>query len=124
MAELNWRVGTLLICIAGSTFLVGSCSDSAESKQCISSGDSRVCAWRDGAVRLSTEGLEPGSAFQYVATTTGSDPIEGIPDLKVGEDGRVAGALGVMSVQGGEVTVDIAAVAEGGQPLTGQLVIR
>jgi len=124
MAEFNWRVGIFLLCLAGSAVVVGSCSNSGESeKRCVSSGDSRVCAWRDGTVQLSTEGLEPGSAFHYVATTRGPDPIEGFPGLEVGDDGTVPGVLGVMSGPGGEVTLDITAVAAGGQPLTGRLVI-
>jgi len=122
VAATKWR-GVLLACVAGSTMFVMSCGDASDAKKCVEAGDSHVCAWRDGAVRVSTEGLAPGSSFRYVATVSGGEPIDSPPDLVVGEDGTVPGALGVLSAFGGEVTLEITAVAEGGSPLVGRIVV-
>ena len=122
VAELNWRAGLLVACVAGAALGAAACSDSDDARNCVRSGDSQVCAWRDGGVRLSTEGLEAGSAFGYLAYVDGPDPI-GVRDLTVGEDGVVPGALGIMTGTDQEVTLRIVAAASDGSPLVGHIVI-
>jgi len=52
MAESRWRAGLLLVCVAGSVIGFAGCGYSDDAKDCVNSGASQVCAWRDGAVRV------------------------------------------------------------------------
>jgi len=122
MAGFTWRVRILCVSIARFAVVAVGCSGSEGAKQCVGSDGSQVCAWRDGPVRISTTGLEPGSSVD-VAMVGGGDPIESGSDLKVGEDGTLPGVLSIISATGGEVTLEITAVAAGRALIAGRVVV-
>lgn len=105
--------------------VLGGCGSSESARSCVTSGDAEVCAWRDATVRLSTDGLQPGSPFAYGVTVDDGTALMASPaDLTVGDDGRVPGAISLLSATGGRVTIDVTAVAADGSPMADRLVVE
>lgn len=106
-------LGTLAV---ACTSLLG-CSDASSAKQCVSSGDARVCAERDGGgVLYSASGLKPGS------TVTVATPETESSEIPIGPSGGFDGNVGLLSASGAFVgTITVSATTDGGVPLIGDL---
>ena len=112
--------GSALVVLA--TVLATGCGSEA-AKQCVTAGVGKVCAWSDGGVRLSTEGLEPGSSFRFEVRGSESGSTVSSPTLTVGSNGKVDGALGSISVTHIRSVVQVFATAAGGASLEGSVTV-
>lgn len=116
MPRISRRVGSVLIA-AGA---LAACSD-AGSAVCLSSGAARVCGEAvEGALRMTGEGLQPGSAVRI--DVAGIGPAE----WTVTDDGTIEnepGSLGFLSFTGSFGTITVAAVADDGTPVAGTITL-
>lgn len=107
-----------------STHDVQDLSETTTSKKsCISSGPSEVCAERDGGVQLTVTGLEPGSTFAYEVQIAGR-PDTMTNELVVSAEGRLPGAISILSPLPMPVTINVSATASDGRPMSGPLLVR
>lgn len=116
MTRITRLVGSVLIA-AGA---LAACSDDG-SAECLSSGPARVCGEVDeGALRMTGEGLQPGSTVRI--DVAGAGPAE----WTVSDDGTIEnepGSLGFLNVTGTFGTITVAAVAEDGSPIDGTITL-
>ena len=109
---------TLLLAVLSS-----GCGGDEAAKQCARAGSGVVCAWRDGGVHLSTNGLLPGSSFRFAVRGAEPGSLASSPALAVGADGKVDGAIGSISSARGRSVVQVSATSADGSTLDASLTV-
>ncbi len=107
-------MGRALLGLVVVALWAGGCSSSPPS-DCLTETVAKVCLSLDGGVRVSGQGLEPGSDLT-VQLVDGPAQV-----VQVDETGSV-GTVGFLAVVVPDAaTVDITGLAQGGEPLSGTL---
>jgi hypothetical protein len=104
--------GLVVTCV-----LMSSCFDATRSRECVSTGDSRVCLAVDGGlINVSANGLEPGSTIYFFT------PEFGPNEIPVSPRGDLDGKYGFQSDSFRfEGVINVSATAADGTTLTGDV---
>ena len=100
------------------------CGGDEAAKQCARAGSGVVCAWRDGGIHLSTEGLLPGSSFRFAVQGAEPGSLASSPAFTVGADGKVDGAIGSISSARGRSVVQVSATSADGSTIDASLTVE
>jgi len=85
---------------------------------CVTASGASICAARNGAIRLETAGLQPGSTL--AVTTPGGTTRT--TTFTVGGGGELTGAVAVLAADtSAPVSIEVEGVAVGGTPIEGRL---
>jgi hypothetical protein len=104
--------GLMVTCV-----LMSGCFDATRSKECVSTGDSKVCLAVDGGlINVSANGLEPGSTIHFFTPEFGPD------EIPVSPRGDLDGQYGFQSDSFRfEGVITVSATAADGTTLTGDV---
>ena len=108
-----------LLVVAAAVGSFGGCGSSDEgSTSCVRAHDAEVCGQSSkGSVRISAQGLLPGS--DLILDPDGMDPQV----LEVGDDGRPVGATGFLGGAGsGRLVIAVSGTAADGSEISGEIV--
>jgi hypothetical protein len=113
------RILRLLVIAAAAGLIAAGCGASDEgSTSCVRANDAEVCGQSSkGSVRISAQGLLPGS--DLLLDPAGMDPQV----LEVGDDGRPVGATGFLGGAGsGPLVIAVSGTAADGSEISGEIV--